>query len=94
MGLFEKEKDAVIFRENGEIVRIEAWNRDSLRVRSCLVVDIKEGEVALLEKQECMPEIRIEENKASITNGKITAVLEFQPWGRTLRTAFYNHLRP
>ena len=52
MGFFEREKDAIIFRENGETVRIEAWNRDSLRVRACLVNDIEEGSVALLEKEE------------------------------------------
>lgn len=90
MGFFERENDAVIFRENGETVRIEAWNKDSLRVRACLVNDIEEGSVALLDKEECAPEIELEDWKATIKNGKITAVMEVQGWGRTLRTSFYN----
>ena len=36
------------------------------------------------------PEIKIEERRASITNGKIKAVLEVQTWGNALQITFLN----
>ena len=42
MTFFSKERDALVFRYNGETVRIEAWNKDSLRVRSVMVGEISD----------------------------------------------------
>ena len=91
MGYFEQCGNAIIFRENGETVKIEPWQKDSLRVRAVLVNDIEEGSIALLPvEKECSAEIVIENDKATIINGKIKAVLEVQGWGKLLRTSFYN----
>ena len=49
MGFFEQEEKKLIFRENGETVWVEAWGRDSLRVRSAMLGDMEKGSVALLE---------------------------------------------
>ena len=48
MGFFEQEEKKLIFRENGETVWVEAWGRDSLRVRSAMLGDMEKGSVALL----------------------------------------------
>ncbi len=34
MNYFSEENGALVFRENGETLRIEPWGRDSFRVRS------------------------------------------------------------
>ena len=81
MGFFETQGDALIFRQNGETVTVEAWMPDSLRVRAGLLSDLEEGSIALLPKEETEVSVQIEEWKASITNGKITAVMEVNPWG-------------
>ena len=102
MGFFEQEEKKLIFRENGETVWVEAWGRDSLRVRSAMLSDVAEGSVALLDTAELSSHednteasakpvvITINEWEASITNGNIKAVLTVQPWGRALQIAFYN----
>ena len=59
MNYFEEKDGALIFRENGETVKVEGW-------------------------------IEIEERRASITNGKIKAVLEVQSWGNALQITFLN----
>lgn len=91
MKFFEQIGSALIFREDGETVRVEPWQKDSLRVRGVLLSDIQDASVALLETEKISSVIVIEsERKASITNGKITAILEVQPWGEKLRITFIN----
>ena len=90
MNFFEKQGDALLFRQNGETVKVEPWMGDSLRVRAGLLSDLEQGSVALLPKEETPVKIEIEEGKAVITNGKITAVMEVQPWGNALQMTFRN----
>lgn len=90
MNYFEEKNGALIFRENGETVKIEGWVKDSLRVRGGILADISEESIALLPPPPLYPLIKIEERKASITNGKITAVLEVQTWGNALQITFLN----
>ena len=90
MKYFEEKNGALIFRENGETVKIEGWAADSLRVRGGILADISEESIALLPSQPLSPEIKIEERRASITNGKIKAVLEVQTWGNALQITFLN----
>ena len=84
MQYFEKQGNALIFRQDGETVRVEPWQKDSLRVRGTLLSEIEEGSIALLEIE------LVDELKATIKNGKIQAVLELQPWGQKLRITFLN----
>ena len=86
MQYFEKQGNALIFRQDGETVRVEPWQKDSLRVRGTLLSEIEEGSIALLDPEPVEAEIElVDELKATIKNGKIQAVLELQPWGQKLR---------
>ncbi len=90
MKYFEEKNGALIFRENGETVKVEGWAENSLRVRGGILTDISEESIALLPSKPLSPEIKIEERRASITNGKIKAVLEVQTWGNALQITFLN----
>ena len=91
MQYFEKQGNALIFRQDGETVRVEPWQKDSLRVRGTLLSEIEEGSIALLDPETVEAEIElVDELKATIKNGKIQAVLEVQPWGQKLRITFLN----
>lgn len=91
MQYFEKQGNALIFRQDGETVRVEPWQKDSLRVRGTLLSEIEEGSIALLDPELVEAEIElVDELKATIKNGKIQAVLELQPWGQKLRITFLN----
>lgn len=91
MQYFEKQGNALIFRQDGETVRVEPWQKDSLRVRGTLLSEIEEGSIALLDPEPMEAEIElVDELKATIKNGKIQAVLELQPWGQKLRITFLN----
>jgi len=91
-GFFEQQGDSVIFRENGEILKIEPWGDNSLRVRSTFLGKISDTEVnALLPKaKENAPQITIEETEATITNGNITAYLSVFGWGNRLQITYKN----
>ena len=79
MQYFEKQGNALIFRQDGETVRMEPWQKDSLRVRGTLLSEIEEGSIALLDPEPVEAEIElVDELKATIKNGKIQAVLELQ----------------
>lgn len=85
MQYFEKQGNALIFRQDGETVRVEPWQKDSLRVRGTLLSEIEEGSIALLDPEPVEAEIElVDELKATIKNGKIQAILELQPWGQKL----------
>lgn len=91
MQYFEKQGNALIFRQDGETVRVEPWQKDSLRVRGTLLSEIEEGSIALLDPEPVEAEIElVDERKATIKNGKIQAILELQPWGQKLRITFLN----
>lgn len=90
MKYFEEKNGALIFRENGETVKVEGWAENSLRVRGGILTDISEESIALLPSKPLSPEIKIEERRASIANGKIKAVLEVQTWGNALQITFLN----
>ncbi len=99
MQYFTEEKGALIFRENGETLRIEAWGRDSLRVRSVVLGDVSDTNAALLEPEPVLRDVKIavpngsfneeDHRTATITNGKISAKCYVQPWGNALRISFY-----
>ncbi|RSL69299.1 hypothetical protein CEP53_002314 [Fusarium sp. AF-6] len=62
------------FRFDAEILYIEPWGPDSLRIRATCLATLPEREWALTEKPSpSTPVIDIQGNSASITNGKIKA---------------------
>ena len=88
---FENDSNALVFKQNGETVRIEAWGKNALRVRSTMLRDYTGCDWALTEKP-ASSEARVEffdseyagdgwgkctHKHASITNGRIRAEVNF-----------------
>lgn len=90
MGFFQEQSGKLIFRENGEIVQIEPWGEDSLRIRGKMLGEPGEDSIALLEPDQRQAQIRVEDWEAEIINGRIRAKLTVQPWGKALQITFYN----
>lgn len=88
---FENDNGALVCRHNGEMLRIEAWGKDSLRVRASMSPAFTGNDWALTEEPAaCQAQIRITEEDhwvgngdidkreiASITNGRMKAVVNF-----------------
>ena len=88
---FENDNGALVCRHLGETVRIESWGKDALRVRASLSPAFTENHWALTEPTaKCSATVAIEEEDhwvgdgtvdkkqiASITNGRIKAVVNF-----------------
>ena len=89
---FKEENGALIARQNGETLRIEAWGKDSLRVRATRLPSFTEQDWALTEDPgSCRAAVEIGEADhwvgdgtmdkrqiASVTNGRIRAVVNFR----------------
>ncbi len=74
MAYFRQEGNALLYRYDAEEVRIEGWGTNALRVRATKQAAFTEDNWALtMPVTDCTPQISIEENSASYTNGKITA---------------------
>ncbi len=88
---FENDSGALVCCNNGEILRIEAWGKDSLRVRSTMLGKFTGKNWALSETPaKTKPSVKIESvdhwagdgtidkrEMATITNGRIKAVVNF-----------------
>ncbi|MFI3238141.1 MAG: glycoside hydrolase family 31 protein [Lachnospiraceae bacterium] len=74
--MFLKEANKLVYKYDGQTLWIEPWGVDSLRVRATMKPVMPEQLWALTgEQKECEPSIEIEETTASITNGKLKAVI-------------------
>ena len=73
--MFDFEDGAITWRGNGEIVRIEAWGADSLRVRARMMGEILDTDYALESPPASDATIEIDGDHATVRNGKIVAVL-------------------
>ncbi|MBO2516149.1 MAG: family 31 glucosidase [Clostridiales bacterium] len=87
---FENQQNALVFCHNGETVRIEAWGKDALRVRSAPYGNFTDHDWALTEKPgRTQPRVEISQEKftggygsymspvGTIINGHIRAVVNF-----------------
>ena len=90
MKFFEKLENGIIFRENGETVKITAWGKDSLRTESVFLGDIPEDNAALLPAEKTDVEVTIGEWNAVLVNGGIMAELKVQEWGHALQITYKN----
>lgn len=78
---FRQDNTSLFWEGKHEIVRIEPWGRDSLRVRSTLDATIHEASVsALLPPEPAQARITIDEHGAALVNGALTALVS--PGGR------------
>jgi alpha-D-xyloside xylohydrolase len=76
MDVFNQQDNALIWTRDGEILRIEPWGRDSLRVRATVAAAIRDDlPGALLEPTPSQPIIELGETQAFIRNGGIEARL-------------------
>ena len=88
---FQTENGVLIAQANGETLRIEPWGKDSLRVRATMLAEFSGKDWALTEvpekteakaEQFAVDHLEIDgsmgkRTSASITNGKIRAVVNF-----------------
>ncbi len=88
---FVNDNGALVCYNNGEMLRIEAWGKDSLRVRSTMLGQLTENSRALTEvpeKTETSVKVELVDHwvgngdidkreMATITNGRIKAVVNF-----------------
>ena len=75
-GICTAQENRLIYRYDAEMLWIEPWGENSLRVRSTAMADMPvENDWALLPQATCKAEIKIEEDTASIVNGKMTCII-------------------
>jgi alpha-D-xyloside xylohydrolase len=72
---FEPRSDGVVWRGDGETVLVQAWGKDSLRVRATRAGTVADTAYALLPQPEQPVEVVIDGNTAVVTNGHISASL-------------------
>jgi len=77
---FRRENNTLIWERNHEIVLIQSWGRDSLRVQSTRGPEVLNTPGALLSPIVSEPHIEIGDRAATIQNGKIKA--EVSIYGR------------
>ncbi|HLO32593.1 MAG TPA: glycoside hydrolase family 31 protein [Anaerolineales bacterium] len=76
MGHFDREGNILIWRENQQTLWLRPWGKNGLRVQANLAGKRLDLPQALLELQDdCSPEIRIEDERASIRNGMIQGII-------------------
>ncbi len=76
---FKVEGNKLIYRNDSEILQLEAWGKNSLRIRGTKTAAVSQEPWALLEPEACEAQIQVDGKTASITNGKIRA--EFNQFG-------------
>lgn len=90
MYTMSQEGNALVYRWDGEVLSVEPWGANSFRVRSTVLGELEDTDYALLPQEPVKAEIKVEEYKGVITNGKITAVLEVSGWSKKCDISFYN----
>ncbi len=88
MEFFTCEDGALVCRTRSETVRIKPWGKDSFRVQSVIFGDVGDESVALLPPEKTEAVFEIEDDKAKITNGAITAVCSCGNHTRFLHITF------
>lgn len=77
---YRTERNKLIYRNDGEILQIEPWGKNSIRIRGTKTAEITKENWALLDQVECESDIQSDGKTASITNGKITACFNEFGW--------------
>ncbi len=91
MDYLQREGNAILFQNDGEILRLEPWGENSLRVRAAMMRKIQDTDYALLPPAQTQAAIEIVDSyNGSITNGKITARLNVCTWKKRCQISFFN----
>lgn len=73
---FKRDGDAVEWRGDGEVLRVEPWGADSVRVRASRTGPLRDEMWALLQPGPTEAHVEFTGNRAVISNGSIVVVLE------------------
>lgn len=73
---FEQSGQRLVWRGDGEVLVVEPWGADSLRVRAAIKHEVLDTDFALLPPGEQQADITIEDARASVRHGRIEARLE------------------
>ena len=91
MRYFEQSGNELIWRNRGETLVLTPWGEDSLRVRATLQADVTDTRFALLDpKPVSGVRISLEDERAEITNGTLTAVITMDGFHHYARIGFYD----
>ena len=85
MGEFRQDGNALVWEQNHELVRVEAWGQDGLRVRATQEAAIQELPNALLPAAQTAAIVTIGEKDAAIRNGRIQAEIDAEGQMRFVR---------
>ncbi len=72
--------NCLIYRNDSEILQIEAWGPNSIRVRGTKTSQISQEPWALLPPESCQAKIDIQGKEAQLNNGKITVKVNQFGW--------------
>ncbi|WP_314452158.1 TIM-barrel domain-containing protein [uncultured Microbacterium sp.] len=71
---FRLEGGRLVWRGDGETVVVEAWGRDSVRVRARLMHDVIDRDWALLPPSDTAATVEIDSARATLTSGRLRVV--------------------
>ena len=91
MHYFEQIGQSLLWRNDGETLKITPWGLNSFRVQAAMMHEPFDTDFALLPpKDTANPKITIEDLTASIQNGNITAVITLDAWRAYAQITFLN----
>lgn len=90
MRYFEQMGNALVWRNDGETLKIVPWGENSLRVQSAMMHEPEDTAFALLPPEETVPVILLCDTAASIQNGGITASIALDGWRAYAQITFTN----
>lgn len=90
MSFFNQGENYIEYHNAGETLRIMAWGRNSLRVVSVPSGPLDLTCSALKEQAPSDTQIQADEETATITNGKISALIDTRGWNSAAVVTFFN----
>lgn len=90
MTFFTQKENYLEYHNAGETLRISSWGENSLRVVSIPCGPLDMSCSALKSPESTNTRIGIEEETATITNGKISALIDTRGWNSAAVITFYN----
>ena len=74
--MFEQTGTRLVWRLKEQILWVEPWGRDSIRVRATTLAEMPQRDWSLLPPKKTSAKISIEKNFARLANGKLTATID------------------
>lgn len=90
MSFFTQSENYIEYHNAGETLRIMAWGANSLRVVSVPSGPLDLSSSALKEQKPVNTQIQADEETATITNGKISALIDTRGWNSAAVVTFFN----